>query len=46
MKIDISYSRPDIRIFLKYLIIGLVPFWSIGSLVYMFTAANPFDGLI
>jgi hypothetical protein len=46
MKIEISYAGADIRIFLKYLVLGLIPFWSIGSLVYMFTAANPFDGLI
>lgn len=43
MKLKTKFLKPSFRTFVKYLILGLIPFWSFGTLIYVFTAPDPFD---
>lgn len=43
MKIETKFLKPKLGTFIKYLVLALIPFWSLGTLIYMYTAPNPFD---
>lgn len=42
MVIKTRFLKPHLGTFLKFLTFGLFPFWSFGTLLYMFTGPDPF----
>jgi hypothetical protein len=43
MKLETKFLKPSLWTFVKFLILGLIPFWSFGTIIYIFTAPDPFD---
>ena len=43
MKLETKFLKPSLWTFVKFLVLGLVPFWSLGTIIYIFTAPDPFD---
>ena len=43
MKLETKFLKPNIGTFIKYLILAIIPFYSLGILIYIFTASDPFE---